>query len=99
MYQGMLARDFVRFTALTERGTATPFEQLTLPPGERVPQEGASGDPFRRQQLEHFGLSVRYSREALGLGVRGRRRERARAPAEAKQGSTALSALPRPVRG
>ena len=32
-YPDMLARDFARYLALAQRGTAAPFEQLTLPRG------------------------------------------------------------------
>jgi hypothetical protein len=71
-YPDMLARDFVRFVALAQRGKPEPLEQLMLAPGAKEPPPGSSGDPFREQQRRHFEESVAYARGTLGLGERTR---------------------------
>jgi len=71
-YPDMLARDFVRFVALAQRGKAEPLEQLTLPQGAREPVAGSPGDALRQQQRRHFEESVAYARGTLGLGERAR---------------------------
>ena len=72
MYPQMLARDFVRFTNLAKTGRPEPLVQLALPPTGRGLPEGDLGERFKRQQREHFEQSVRYARDVLGLGERGR---------------------------
>ena len=70
-YPAMLAQDFARFVALAQRGTSGALDQLTLPPGVRVPPDDQV-EAFRAQQLGDFARSVRHAREVLGLGERGR---------------------------
>jgi 3-oxoisoapionate decarboxylase len=70
-YPDMPARDFARFVALTQRGTPGPLDQLTLPPGQRVPSNDEA-DAYHAQQREHFAQSVRYAREVLRIGERER---------------------------
>jgi 3-oxoisoapionate decarboxylase len=65
-YPDMPARDFARFVALAARGTPGPLDQLTLPPGVRVPPE-ADADAFRAQQRRDFEESVRHCREVLHI--------------------------------
>jgi sugar phosphate isomerase/epimerase len=71
MFPDMLAQDFARFVALAQRGKSAPLEQLTLPPGTQLPP-AEQAEAFREQQRRHFEESVRYSRDVLGLGERGR---------------------------
>jgi sugar phosphate isomerase/epimerase len=70
-YPDMLARDFARFVALAERGTPGPLDQLTHAPGMVMPPDEQL-HAFRTQQRDHFARSVRYAREVLGIGERGR---------------------------
>jgi hypothetical protein len=72
LYPAMLARDFARFVALAQRGEAAPFEQVLAPPGSQTPPDGALGEELIAQQRRHFEESVRYCRDVLGLGERGR---------------------------
>lgn len=72
MYPDMLARDFVRFVALAQRGKPEPLDQLALPPTSRELPEGELGERFRAQQRRHFEESVRYARDVLGIGEKGR---------------------------
>ncbi len=72
MYPSMLARDFVRFVALAEQGRPEPLDQLALPPTGRALPEGELGEQLKAQQRRHFEESVRYCKEVLGLGERGR---------------------------
>ncbi len=60
-YPDMLARDFARYLALAQRGTAAPFEQLTLPRGTGMPPAELA-DAFLAQQRHHFEESVRHFR-------------------------------------
>ena len=66
----MLARDLMRYVALARTGKPEPFEQIMLPPGQRVPGADDLGDRLREQQRRHIEESVRYCRESLGLGER-----------------------------
>ncbi|MGH2458595.1 MAG: sugar phosphate isomerase/epimerase family protein [Chloroflexota bacterium] len=71
MYPDMLARDFLRFVELAKSGKPGALDQLVGP----YNLEGLSADEvetLRAQQRRHFEESVRYSREVLGLGERGR---------------------------
>ncbi len=71
MYPDMLARDFARFVALAQTGKPEPLPQLVAP----YNLEGLSPgqvEAMRTQQREHFEQSVRYAREVLGIGERGR---------------------------
>lgn len=71
MYPDMLARDFARFVALAQSGPAGALEQLV----GHYNLDGMSPsevETFRAQQRRHFEESVRYAREVLGLGERGR---------------------------
>lgn len=71
MYPDMLAKDFARFVALAQAGKPEPLPQLV----GSYNLEGLSVDQaeaLRTQQRQHFEESVRYSREVLGLGERGR---------------------------
>jgi hypothetical protein len=71
MYPDMLARDFARFVALAQSGKPEPLDQLIAPPIlEALP--AAEADALRAQQRRHFEESVRYARDVLGLGERGR---------------------------
>lgn len=72
MFPDMLARDFVRFLALAERGQARPLEQLLLPSRTGWPGSDEQGRKLVEQQRLHFEESVFYAREVLGLGERGR---------------------------
>jgi sugar phosphate isomerase/epimerase len=72
LYPAMLARDFARFVALAQRGQAAPFEQVLAPPGSQMPPDGPLGQELIAQQRRHFEESVRYCRDVLGLGERGR---------------------------
>ena len=56
-YPDMLARDFARYLALAQQGTAAPFEQLTLPRGVGMPP-AEQADAFLAQQRRHFEESV-----------------------------------------
>ena len=60
-YPEMPARDFARFIAGAQRGTAAPFEQLTMPRGVWQPQ-GEQADAVIRQQRQHFEDSVHHVR-------------------------------------
>ncbi len=62
IYPGMLARDFARFIKLAERGKPEPLEQLTLPPGARVPPAGEPGEQLRAQQRRHVEESVSWAK-------------------------------------
>ncbi len=71
MYPDMLARDFARFVALAQTGKPEPLPQLVAP----YNLEGLSPgqiEAMRTQQREHFEQSVRYAREVLKIGERGR---------------------------
>jgi hypothetical protein len=70
-YPDMPARDFARFVALAQRGTTGALDQLTMQPGQRLPPDDQA-EAFRAQQREHFARSVRYARDVLGIGERGR---------------------------
>jgi len=70
-YPGMPARDFARYVTLAGRGTPGPFEQRLLPQGLRLPPDEQL-EEYREQQRHHFEQSVRYAREVLGLGERGK---------------------------
>lgn len=72
LYPDMLARDFARFVKLARRGTPEPLDQQTAPPGTRDLPPGELGERLRAQQRHHFEESVRYARDVLGLGARGR---------------------------
>jgi 3-oxoisoapionate decarboxylase len=72
LYPAMLARDFARFVRLAQRGTPGPLDQQTAPPGTRDLPPGELGERLRAQQRQHFEQSVRYARDVLGLGERGR---------------------------
>jgi sugar phosphate isomerase/epimerase len=67
-YPGMLARDFARFIRLTMCGKPEPLEQVTLPPGARVPPAGEPGEQLRAQQRRHLEESVSYARTVLRIG-------------------------------
>jgi 3-oxoisoapionate decarboxylase len=70
----MPARDFARYHALAQRGRAEPYEMLLPPPSH--PAGGAAPPPddprLIEQQRLHFEESVRYCRDALGLGERSK---------------------------
>jgi 3-oxoisoapionate decarboxylase len=70
MYPAMPARDFARFVALAQRGKQGPLDQVLMPTGMSQPPGGDLGDQLRAQQLRHFEESVRYCKEALGIGER-----------------------------
>jgi 3-oxoisoapionate decarboxylase len=65
IYPGMLARDFARFITWAECGKPEPLEQLTLPPGARVPPAGEPGEQLRAQQRRHVEESVSYAMTVL----------------------------------
>lgn len=67
MYPGMRARDFARFVAIAQGGTAEPLDQLCLEPGVWAPPPDQL-DAFRAQQRDHFERSITYCRDILGLG-------------------------------
>lgn len=71
-YPEMLARDFARFVKLAETGTIGELKQEVIPPGTRGLPEGKEGERLIDQQRLHFEESVRYARDVLGLGERGR---------------------------
>lgn len=73
-YPGMLARDLAQFIRLAGRGEPEPLEQITLPPGARIPPAGESGEPLRAQQRRHLEESVSYARTVLGIGQRAEER-------------------------
>jgi len=66
-YPGMLARDFARFIRLVECGKPEPLEQVTLPPGARVPPAGEPGEQLRAQQRRHLEESVSYAMTFLRI--------------------------------
>jgi 3-oxoisoapionate decarboxylase len=72
MYPNMLARDFARFVGLAASGKPEPLDQLALKANERKLPDGELGERFKTQQLRHFESSVRFARETLGIGERGR---------------------------
>lgn len=73
LYPGMLARDFARFVDLARRGAPSPLEQQIAPPGTREAPPGELGEQLRLQQRNHLEASIRYARDVLGIGERGRR--------------------------
>jgi 3-oxoisoapionate decarboxylase len=68
-----LARDYVRFLALARTGKPEPLDQILMPPETRTPPEGELGERLKAQILRHFGESVRYCQDVLGLGERRQR--------------------------
>lgn len=66
MYPDMKASAFARFLAYAKQGRPGPVEQLVLDPGVWQPPDNQL-EAFRKQQLDHFEESVRYSREVLGI--------------------------------
>ena len=72
IYPGMLARDLTRFIQLAECGKPEPLEQVTLPPGARVPPAGELGEQLRVQQRRHLEESVSYARTVLEARVESR---------------------------
>lgn len=71
MYPDMLASDFARFVTLAKTGKPEPLPQRIAP----FNWEGLSSteaEALRAQQRQHFEESVRYAREVLGIGERGR---------------------------
>ncbi len=70
-YPDMAARDFARYVALAGRGTPGAFAQRLLPQGLRLPPEDQL-EAYREQQRQHLEQSVRYARDVLGLGERGK---------------------------
>lgn len=72
MYPGMLAQDFARFVKLAMSGKPGELKQEMIPPGTRGLPEGSAGERLIDQQRLHFEESVRYARDVLGLGERGR---------------------------
>jgi 3-oxoisoapionate decarboxylase len=72
MFPGMLARDFARFITLAQRGRPEPLDQVTASHDIHGPPQGALAEKLKTQQLRHFEESVKYCREVLGLGSRGR---------------------------
>jgi hypothetical protein len=75
VYPDMLARDLARFVRLAGNGTPKPLEQITLPPGERVPPAGDLGEQLRAQQRRHLEESVAYAKTNLGIGEAGHERD------------------------
>ncbi len=71
-YPEMLARDFARFVKLAESGTPGELKQQTIARGTRGLPEGKQGEALIDQQRLHFEESVRYAKDVLGLGERGR---------------------------
>jgi hypothetical protein len=69
-YPDMLARDFVQFLGVAQRGPAGPLDQLTLPLEARAPAAGQPGQAMRDQQRRHLEQSVVYARDVLGAGQR-----------------------------
>jgi hypothetical protein len=70
-YPGLPARDFARFVALAQAGKPEPLEQL-IADWDPTNRPAAEIQPLLAQQRRHFEESVRYAREVLGLGERGR---------------------------
>jgi sugar phosphate isomerase/epimerase len=70
-FPAMPARDFARFVALAQGGTVGQLDQLTMQPGLRLPPDDQA-EVYHAQQREHFARSVRYARDVLGIGERGR---------------------------
>ncbi len=74
MFPDMLGKDFARFVALAREGARNgigPRAQVEVPWGIRdIPSDMV--EPLRIQQLADFESSVRFARDTLGLGVRGR---------------------------
>jgi hypothetical protein len=71
-FPDMPARDFARYIALVQQGKPAPLSQVTAPLGTRGIPPGELGEQLKAQQLRHFEQSVKYCREVLGLGERGR---------------------------
>ena len=71
-YPEMLASDFARFVKLAESGTPGELQQEVIAPGTRGLPSGKEGERLIDQQRLHFEESVRYARDVLGLGERGR---------------------------
>jgi len=71
IYPDMLAQDFARFVALARGGRAEPLHQVTLSWGG-ADSSAETRAAFRDQQRRHFEESVRYAKDVLGLGERGR---------------------------
>ena len=72
MYPDILARDFARFVTLAAVGESVPFDQVVLQPGRWNAASGAMRERLQAQQRRHVAASVRYSRQVLGIGERGR---------------------------
>jgi 3-oxoisoapionate decarboxylase len=67
----MLALDFAQFVALAQSGEPEPLDQVIAPASfAELPDSELA--VLRAQQLRHFEESVRYARDVLGLGERGR---------------------------
>jgi len=71
LYPSMLASDFARFVALARSGKPEPFSQIvgSYDPEHSTTEQAAA---LRAQQRRHFEESLRYARETLRLGERGR---------------------------
>ena len=72
MFPNMLARDFARFAKLAAAGEPKELDQLTLPRGTWSLPPGETGEQLRAQQRRHLEESLRFAREELGIGERGR---------------------------
>ena len=68
MFPHTLARDFVRFIALAEKGPTGPVEMTWRP--KSGPPEGELAEQLKAQQLRHYAQGFTYCREVLGLGER-----------------------------